>query len=78
MAHCHITQGGRDENKSSRRRPKSCTRMSASGCAGPAGEPSRRGVPTLEAVVTETPAHLRKVLRPDIGIAPIDLDASEA
>lgn len=34
--------------------------------------------PTLEAVVTETPAHLRKVLRPDIGIAPIDLDASEA
>ena len=34
--------------------------------------------PTLEAVVTETPAHLRKVLRPDIGIAPIDLAASEA
>ena len=34
--------------------------------------------PTLEAVVTETPAHLRKVLRPDIGIAPIDLGASEA
>jgi uncharacterized protein len=34
--------------------------------------------PTLEAVVTETPAHLRKVLRPEIGIALIDLDASEA
>jgi hypothetical protein len=33
--------------------------------------------PTLEAVVTETPAHLRKVLRPDIGIALIDLDHSE-
>ncbi len=33
--------------------------------------------PTLEAVVTETPAHLRKVLRPDIGIALIDLDQSE-
>ncbi len=33
--------------------------------------------PTLDAVVTETPAHLRKVLRPDIGIALIDLDASE-
>ncbi len=26
----------------------------------------------------ETPAHLRKVLSPDIGIALIDLDASEA
>jgi uncharacterized protein len=33
--------------------------------------------PTLEAVVTETPAHLRKVMRPDIGIALIDLDRSE-
>jgi uncharacterized protein len=33
--------------------------------------------PTLEAVVTETPARLRKVLRPDIGIALIDLDRSE-
>ncbi len=32
--------------------------------------------PTLEAVVTETPAQLRKVLRPDIGIALIDLDRS--
>jgi uncharacterized protein len=32
--------------------------------------------PTLEAVVTETPAKLRKVLRPDIGIAVIDLDRS--
>jgi uncharacterized protein len=34
--------------------------------------------PTLEAVVTETPAQLRKVMRPDIGIALIDLDQSEA
>ncbi len=33
--------------------------------------------PTLEAVVTETPAQLRKVLRPDIGIALIDLDRSQ-
>jgi len=34
--------------------------------------------PTLEAVVTETPAQLRKVMRPDIGIALIDLDRSES
>jgi uncharacterized protein len=34
--------------------------------------------PTLEAVVTETPAELRKVMRPDIGIAVIDLDRSES
>jgi uncharacterized protein len=34
--------------------------------------------PTLEAVITETPAELRKVMRPDIGIALIDLDRSEA
>jgi uncharacterized protein len=34
--------------------------------------------PTLEAVVTEAPAHLRKVTRPDLGIALIDLDRSEA
>jgi uncharacterized protein len=33
--------------------------------------------PTLEVVVTETPATLRKVLRPDIGIALIDLDRSQ-
>jgi uncharacterized protein len=33
--------------------------------------------PTLEAVVTETPAELRKVLRSDIGIALIDLDRSQ-
>jgi uncharacterized protein len=33
--------------------------------------------PTLEAIVTETPARLRKVMRPDIGIALIDLDCSE-
>jgi uncharacterized protein len=34
--------------------------------------------PTLEAVVTENPAHLRKVLRPELGLALIDLDQSEA
>jgi uncharacterized protein len=34
--------------------------------------------PTLEAIVTETPAELRKVMRPDIGIALIDLDRSES
>lgn len=34
--------------------------------------------PTLEVVVTETQARLRKVMRPDIGIALIDLDQSEA
>ena len=36
-----------------------------------------RVYPTLEAVVTENPAYLRKVLRPDIGIALIDLDQSQ-
>jgi uncharacterized protein len=35
-----------------------------------------RVFPTLEAVVTETPAQLRKIMRPDIGIALIDLDRS--
>src|SRR6202041_3096906 len=34
--------------------------------------------PTLEVVVTETPAELRKVMRPDIGIALIDLERSES
>ena len=34
--------------------------------------------PTLEVIVTETPASLRKVMRPEIGIALIDLDRSEA
>ena len=34
--------------------------------------------PTLEVVVTETPAELRKVMRPDLGIALIDLDQSES
>jgi hypothetical protein len=28
--------------------------------------------------VTETPAELRKIMRPDIGIALIDLDRSES
>jgi uncharacterized protein len=37
-----------------------------------------RVYPTLEAVVTETPARLRKVMRPDVGIPLIDLDQSEA
>jgi predicted DNA-binding protein with PD1-like motif len=34
--------------------------------------------PTLEVVVTETPAELRKIMRPDLGIALIDLDRSES
>jgi len=34
--------------------------------------------PTLEEVVTETPAELRKIMRPDLGIALIDLDRSES
>jgi uncharacterized protein len=34
--------------------------------------------PTLEVIVTETPAELRKVLQPDLGIALIDLDQSES
>jgi uncharacterized protein len=37
-----------------------------------------RVFPTLEVVVTETPAELRKVMRPELGIALIDLDRSEA
>ena len=37
-----------------------------------------RAFPTLEAIVTETPAELRRILRPDIGIALIDLDRSES
>jgi predicted DNA-binding protein with PD1-like motif len=36
-----------------------------------------RVFPTLEVVVRETPAALRKVMRPDIGIALIDLEKSE-
>ena len=32
--------------------------------------------PTLEVVVTETPAQLRKIMHPDIGVALIDLDRS--
>jgi uncharacterized protein len=34
--------------------------------------------PTLEIVVTETPAELRKVMHSDLGIALIDLDRSES
>jgi uncharacterized protein len=37
-----------------------------------------RVYPTLEVIVTETPAELRKVLRPDVGIALIDLDQSQS
>lgn len=37
-----------------------------------------RVYPTLEVVVTEAPAQLRKVMRPDVGIALIDLDRSES
>ena len=37
-----------------------------------------RVFPTLEVMVTETPAELRRVMRPDIGIALIDLDQSES
>jgi uncharacterized protein len=36
-----------------------------------------RVFPTLEVVVSETPAMLRKVFRPDIGAALIDLGRSE-
>ena len=34
--------------------------------------------PTLEVIVTEAPAELRKVMHHDIGVALIDLDRSEA
>ncbi len=34
--------------------------------------------PTLEVIVTEAPAELRKVMNRDIGVALIDLDQSEA
>lgn len=37
-----------------------------------------RVFPTLEVIVQESPAELRKVMRPDIGIALIDLDESES
>jgi predicted DNA-binding protein with PD1-like motif len=37
-----------------------------------------RVFPTLEVVVTETPAELRKVVHPELGIALIDLDRSES
>jgi uncharacterized protein len=37
-----------------------------------------RVFPTLEAIVTETPARLARVMRPDLGIALIDLDRSES
>jgi uncharacterized protein len=34
--------------------------------------------PTLEVVIRESPAQLRKVLNPDVGIALIDVDRSES
>jgi uncharacterized protein len=34
--------------------------------------------PTLEVIVTETPARLRRVMRPELGVALIDLGRSEA
>jgi predicted DNA-binding protein with PD1-like motif len=37
-----------------------------------------RVYPTLEVVVTEAPAKLRKIMRPDIGIPLIDLERSES
>jgi uncharacterized protein len=37
-----------------------------------------RVYPTLEVVIRESPAQLRKVLNPDIGIALIDVDWSES
>ena len=37
-----------------------------------------RVFPTLEVIIREAPAELRKVMNPDIGIALIDLDQSEA
>src|SRR3984885_8216001 len=37
-----------------------------------------RVFPTLEVIIPEAPAQLRKVLNPDIGIALIDLDRSES
>jgi uncharacterized protein len=37
-----------------------------------------RVFPTLEVIIRESPARLRKVLNPDIGIALIDLDRSES
>lgn len=37
-----------------------------------------RVFPTLEVVVRQIPEHLHKVMRPDIGIALIDLDWSHA
>jgi uncharacterized protein len=36
-----------------------------------------RVFPTLEVIITETPSRLRRVLRPDLGVALIDLDRSE-
>jgi uncharacterized protein len=37
-----------------------------------------RVFPTLEVIIREAPAELRKVMNPDIGIALIDLDRSDS
>ena len=37
-----------------------------------------RVFPTLEVVVTENPAELRKVMHPELGMALMDLDRSES
>jgi len=37
-----------------------------------------RVYPTLEVIVTEAPAELRKIMRPDVGIPLIDLERSES
>jgi predicted DNA-binding protein with PD1-like motif len=37
-----------------------------------------RVFPTLEVIIREAPAELRKVMNPDVGIALIDLDRSES
>ncbi|HWE02225.1 MAG TPA: PPC domain-containing DNA-binding protein [Tepidisphaeraceae bacterium] len=39
---------------------------------------SGRVLPTLELIVSEAPAHLRKMFRPEFGLALIDVDRSTA
>ncbi len=42
------------------------------------GFSARTVFPTLEVIIREAPAELRKVMNSDIGIALIDLDQSES
>lgn len=58
--------------------PSTCTRRSAYRTGRPRAGHLLKGkvFPTLQAVVTETPARLRKVQHPDIGLALMDLDQS--